>query len=83
MQNAQFAGVGAAEQFAAPRLPRVEVCEPVPAALAAFGRPALDDLILQAIPDAEFHAIDGAAHLPILEQAARTDSIVLEFLRRH
>ncbi len=33
-----------------------------------------------AIPDAEFHAIDGAAHLPILERAALTDSLILAFL---
>lgn len=36
-----------------------------------------------AIPAAEFHAIDGAAHLPILEQAARTDSLLLRFLGAH
>ncbi|HVX38624.1 MAG TPA: alpha/beta hydrolase [Gemmatimonadaceae bacterium] len=36
-----------------------------------------------AIPAAEFHGIDGAAHLPILEQAARTDSLFLQFLRAH
>lgn len=36
-----------------------------------------------AIPSAEFHAIDGAAHLPILEQAARTDSLFLQFLQTH
>ncbi|HTE46488.1 MAG TPA: alpha/beta fold hydrolase, partial [Gemmatimonadaceae bacterium] len=35
-----------------------------------------------AIPAAEFHAIDGAGHLPILEQAALTDSLVLAFLGR-
>ncbi len=34
-----------------------------------------------AIPSAEFHPIDGAAHLPILERAARTDSLVLQFLK--
>jgi pimeloyl-ACP methyl ester carboxylesterase len=39
-------------------------------------------LVRKAIPAAEFHAIEGAAHLPILEQAAVTDSIVLEFLAR-
>lgn len=35
-----------------------------------------------AIPAAEFHAIDGAGHLPILEQAAVTDSLILAFLAR-
>jgi pimeloyl-ACP methyl ester carboxylesterase len=35
-----------------------------------------------AIPNAEFHAIDGAAHLPILERAAETDSLILAFLNR-
>ena len=40
-------------------------------------------LVQKAIPAAEFHAIEGAAHLPILEQAARTDSIILSFLRAH
>lgn len=37
-------------------------------------------MVRKAIPAAEFHAIEGAAHLPILEQAARTDSIILAFL---
>jgi len=35
-----------------------------------------------AIPSAEFHAIEGAAHLPILEQAHLTDSIVIAFLSK-
>jgi pimeloyl-ACP methyl ester carboxylesterase len=35
-----------------------------------------------AIPSAEFHPIDGAAHLPILEQAHLTDSIVIAFLAK-
>jgi len=39
--------------------------------------------VRKAIPNAEFHAIDGAAHLPILEQAQRTDSIMLAFLAKH
>jgi pimeloyl-ACP methyl ester carboxylesterase len=39
-------------------------------------------LVRKAIPTADFHAIEGAAHLPILEQAARTDSIILSFLGR-
>jgi pimeloyl-ACP methyl ester carboxylesterase len=38
--------------------------------------------VRKAIPSAEFHAIDGAAHLPILERAALTDSIVLAFLSK-
>jgi pimeloyl-ACP methyl ester carboxylesterase len=38
-------------------------------------------LVRKAIPSAEFHAIEGAAHLPILEQAAGTDSIIIAFLR--
>jgi pimeloyl-ACP methyl ester carboxylesterase len=37
-------------------------------------------LVRKAIPAAQFHAIEGAGHLPILEQAARTDSIILAFL---
>ena len=36
-----------------------------------------------AIPGAEFHPIDDAAHLPILERAALADSLILEFLSRH
>ena len=36
--------------------------------------------VQKAIPQAEFHPIAGAGHLPILEQAARTDSIILAFL---
>jgi pimeloyl-ACP methyl ester carboxylesterase len=35
-----------------------------------------------AIPSAEFHPIEGAAHLPILEQAHLTDSIVVAFLSK-
>lgn len=35
------------------------------------------------IPAAEFHAIDGAAHLPGLEKSALTDSLILDFYRRH
>jgi pimeloyl-ACP methyl ester carboxylesterase len=38
--------------------------------------------VRKAIPSAEFHAIDGAAHLPILEQAHLTDSIVIAFLSK-
>ena len=36
-----------------------------------------------AIPNAEFHAIPDAAHLPILERAAVADSLILQFLARH
>lgn len=39
--------------------------------------------VRRAIPDAEFHAIEGAAHLPILEQARRTDSLILAFMAAH
>jgi len=35
-----------------------------------------------AIPTAEFHAIDDAGHLPILERAAYTDSIILAWLEK-
>jgi pimeloyl-ACP methyl ester carboxylesterase len=35
-----------------------------------------------AIPAAEFHPIEGAGHLPILERAALTDSLILNFLAR-
>lgn len=35
-----------------------------------------------AIPNAEFHPIDDAGHLPILERAAYTDSIILAWLQR-
>jgi pimeloyl-ACP methyl ester carboxylesterase len=36
-----------------------------------------------AFPRAELHAIDGAAHLPQIEQATVVDSVLLGFLRRH
>lgn len=35
-----------------------------------------------AIPNAEFHPIDDAGHLPILERAALTDSIILAWLNK-
>ena len=38
--------------------------------------------VRKAIPAAEFHAIDGAGHLPILEKAAETDSLMRAFLSR-
>ena len=40
------------------------------------------DDVRKSIPAAEFHPIDGAAHLPILEKAQRTDSLILAFLGR-
>jgi len=39
--------------------------------------------VRRAIPGVEFHAIEGAAHLPILEQAQHTDSLILAFLAKH
>ena len=36
-----------------------------------------------AFPRAEFHAIEGAAHLPQIEQPAAVDSVLLRFLRAH
>jgi pimeloyl-ACP methyl ester carboxylesterase len=39
-------------------------------------------LVRQAIPAAEFHPIEGAGHLPILEKAPETNSIILAFLGR-
>jgi pimeloyl-ACP methyl ester carboxylesterase len=38
--------------------------------------------VRKAIPTAEFHPIDGAGHLPILEKAQLTDSLILAFLAR-
>jgi len=38
--------------------------------------------VRKAIPVAEFHAIAGAGHLPIVEQATLTDSLIVGFLRR-
>jgi pimeloyl-ACP methyl ester carboxylesterase len=39
--------------------------------------------VRRAIPGAEFHPIEGAAHLPIIEQAHHTDSLILAFLAKH
>jgi pimeloyl-ACP methyl ester carboxylesterase len=39
--------------------------------------------VRRAIPNAEFHSIEAAAHLPILEQAQHTDSLILAFLAKH
>jgi pimeloyl-ACP methyl ester carboxylesterase len=41
------------------------------------------DSVRKAIPAAEFHAIQGVGHLPILEKASQTDSLMLAFLARH
>lgn len=41
-----------------------------------------NELVRRAIPAAEFHPIAGVGHLPILERAALTDSIILDFLGR-
>ena len=41
------------------------------------------DTVRKAFPRAEFYAIDGAAHLPQIEQAAFVDSVLLSFLRSH
>jgi pimeloyl-ACP methyl ester carboxylesterase len=38
--------------------------------------------VRKALPAAEFHPIEDAAHLPILERAALSDSLVLSFLAR-
>ena len=35
-----------------------------------------------ALPHAEFHPVEGVGHLPILERAAFTDSLILSFLAR-
>jgi pimeloyl-ACP methyl ester carboxylesterase len=39
------------------------------------------DTVRAAFPRAEFHAIDGAAHLPQVEQAEIVDSVLVKFLR--
>jgi pimeloyl-ACP methyl ester carboxylesterase len=44
---------------------------------------SLSDSVRAAFPRAEFHAIDGAAHLPQMEQAALVDSVLVSFLRAH
>ena len=44
---------------------------------------AKSDTVRAAFPQAEFYAIDSAAHLPHIEQAARVNSILLSFLRVH
>lgn len=40
------------------------------------------DTVRAALQRAEFHVIEGAGHLPNIEQAAAVDSLMLEFLRR-
>jgi pimeloyl-ACP methyl ester carboxylesterase len=44
---------------------------------------ARSDTVRMAFARAEFHAIDSAAHLPQIEQAATVDSILVRFLRSH
>ena len=44
---------------------------------------AMNESVRKAIPSAEFHPIRGAAHLPILEQAQLTDSLIAAFLSKH
>ncbi len=44
---------------------------------------ARSDSVRAAFPRAEFHAIEDAAHLPQIEQAAVVDSILVRFLRAH
>lgn len=39
-------------------------------------------IVRKALPAAEFHPIEDAAHLPILERAALTDSLFLSFLSK-
>jgi pimeloyl-ACP methyl ester carboxylesterase len=43
---------------------------------------ARNENVRKALPAAEFHPIDDAGHLPILERAAFTDSLILGFLAR-
>ncbi len=44
---------------------------------------ARSDSVRAAFPRAEFHAIDGAAHLPQIEQPAIVESVLVSFLRRN
>lgn len=44
---------------------------------------SMSDSVRAAFPRAEFRAIDDAAHLPHIEQAAVVDSVLLRFLRTH
>jgi pimeloyl-ACP methyl ester carboxylesterase len=41
-----------------------------------------NEMVRKALPAAEFHPIEDAAHLPILERAALSDSLFLSFLAR-
>jgi pimeloyl-ACP methyl ester carboxylesterase len=43
---------------------------------------ARNEIVRKALPAAEYHPIDDAGHLPILERAALTDSLFLSFLAR-
>jgi len=42
----------------------------------------INERVRQAIPHAEFHAIDEAGHLPHLEQANAFNSLLIEFLKK-
>jgi pimeloyl-ACP methyl ester carboxylesterase len=44
---------------------------------------SMSDSVRSAFPRAEFRAIDDAAHLPHIEQAAVVDSVLLRFLLTH
>ena len=41
--------------------------------------PAYGDAFVAAIPDARLEVVDGAGHLPQLEQIERTTAVVTEF----
>ena len=43
---------------------------------------AVSDDVRKAIPQAEFHAIDDAAHVPFYEHPEITDPLLIDFLRR-
>lgn len=43
---------------------------------------ALSDGVRKAIPSAEFHPIEGVGHLPILERAQQTNTLILGFLEK-
>jgi len=43
---------------------------------------SVSDDVRKAIPQAEFHAIDDAAHLPFYEHPEIVNPILIEFLRR-
>jgi pimeloyl-ACP methyl ester carboxylesterase len=39
--------------------------------------------VRRAIPQVEYHAVDSAGHLPIMERAGVVDPLLIDFLRRH